>query len=186
MADPNWTAQYQFNLTPEQNGFTRILYGSPTVTTVTGGTPANRRIEVNSNAGSVVFELSNVPSLNLTNGATIEALVAVTDSGHAGMELTFQSTHFGVHIYTNRIEVLVADGEPPVSYATASNAGDTKVRVTVSPDSTLRVYRNDVILATRQMPAYQHALPRVLFWAEEGGTQTFRSLKYFLGGPFAP
>jgi len=192
MADPNWTAQYNFGQTPEQNGFTRILYGSPTVNLVTTGHTSNRRIEVNSTAGDVVFLLSSTPSLNnKTLGATVEAVVAVSGSGDAGFELTFQTNHFGIQIYSDRITVAINDGNEPTAVAVGqSNSADTTVRATVTPgegtDGRLRVYRNGVLVHTVDLIPSDQPMPRVLFWAESGGTQVFRAMKFYVGGPVAP
>lgn len=189
--DPNWSTQYSFSQTPEQNGFTRILYGSPVVTLVTGGQAANRRIELNTANGDVVFLLSTTPALNnKTLGATVEVVVAVTGSGNAGYELTFQTNHFGVQVYTDRITVVVNDGNGPVECAVGLlNILDTTVRATVTPegaDGVLRVYRNGLLVYTKALVPSDQPLPRVLFWGEEGGTQIIRAMKFYIGGPVAP
>jgi len=186
MPDPNWTSQYNFSTTPENNGFTRVLHGSPDINLVMTGQTANRRIEIDSTSGSAVFLLSNVPSLNITQGATVESLVSVNGAGDAGYELTFQGTFFGVQVYQNKITIVVNDGNGPQEFVTDSNATDTIVRATVSPSSILNVYRNGVLIATKAMPASSSQLPRVLFWGEDGGIQTFKSLKFYIGGPVAP
>ena len=186
MADPVWTNQYALNQTPEQNGFTRVLYSSPVVNAVTTGTPANRRVEITSSTGDAVFVLSNVPSLDISNGATIETTLSCSGSGDAGFELTFQTTHFGIQVYQNSVTVVVADGLPEHTIDTSSNSSDTIIRATVSSDNTLRVYRAGVLVDTRSMPLDNHPLPRVLWWGEAGGTQIFRALKYYVGGAVAP
>ncbi len=187
MADPNWTAQYSMAQTPEQNGFTRVLYGDPVVTLVTSGSPANRLISLNTTNGDAVFILSSVPSLNLTVGATIEVTTNCSGAGDAGFELTFSGNFFGIQIYESKITVYVNDGQEPHEFTTASNASNTIVRATVSSDKTLRVYRNGTLIDTRTMPdVTEQPLPRVLFWGEGGGTQVFKAMKYYIGGPFAP
>lgn len=186
MPDPVWTNDYSMNQTPEQNGFTRRLYNSPSIQTVTGGNPAQRRIEIGSTGGDAVFELSNVPSLQLSNGATIEVLCSCTGAGDAGFELTFINTHFGIQVYQTAISVLVNDGQGEHIVATASNSADTRIRATVASDGTLNVYRNGSLIDTRTMPADVHALPSVLFWGEGGGTQIFRQMRFYLGGPVVP
>ena len=187
MPDPIWTNQYSFSQTPEQNGFTRILYDAPLLTIQTTGPTANRRVEINSDAGSAVFQISNVPSLTTLLGATAEIIAAISGPGNAGIELTFQDRYFGVQVYENRITVAVDDGQGPHEVAAGqSNSGNTTIRVTVSPDFTLRVYRAGVLVDTRALPGTEKPLPRVLFWGEEGGTQIFRTLRYYIGGPVAP
>jgi hypothetical protein len=191
MADPNWSAQYNFGQTPEQNGFTRVLYGEPTVSLVTSGNTANRRIDINSDTGDVIFLLSTVPNLNnKTQGATVEVVAAVTGAGNAGFELTFQTNHFGIQIYSDKITVTINDRQEPHEFAIGqSNETNTTVRATVTPDGadgTLRIYRNAVLVDTRALVPSDQPLPRVLFWAEAGGSQTIRAMKFYIGGPVAP
>lgn len=186
MPDPVWSAQYSTNQSPEQNGFTRRLYNSPTVNEVTGGNPANRRLELVTTNGDAVFELTSVPALNLSNGATAEVIASSSGPGHAGFELTFNQTNFGVHIYPNSIAVVVSDGLGEHVVATAANTSDVTVRATVSSDSTLRVYRAGVLIETRVMPPDPHNLPSALFWGEGGGTQIFKAMRFYIGGPVAP
>lgn len=188
--DPNWSAAYNFANSPEQNGFTRVLYGTPTVNTVTSGQAANRRIELGTTGGDCIFLLSSVPSLSLAQGATAEAVVSCSGAGDAGFELTFQGNNAAVQIYTNKITVTVNDGfGEHVCADGLSNATDTTVRITITQDTqfgTVRVYRNTALVATVPMSPSDQPQPRVLFWGESGGTQIFRQMKYYLGGAVAP
>jgi hypothetical protein len=185
LAEPSWSFTYNLASTPEANGFTRTLSGSPAVTTQTTGPAANRRVEINSTNGSCVFLTSSVPSLDPNVGATAEATVSVTGAGDAGFELTFLDRHIGIQVYMDKITVTTPDGLPDHEFPTVSNATDTVVRLTYSPDGTARVYRNGVLLATLAIPSTPHSFQRVLWWGEGGGVQIVRSLKFFIGGPVA-
>jgi hypothetical protein len=182
--DPTWTSQYNLAQTPEANGFTRTLYDNPVVNAVTGGSPANRRVEINSDAGSCVFVTSAVPSLDGDTGVTAEVVVASSGSGNAGFEVTFLDRAIGVQVYADRITV--ADGlNEPASFPTAANTANTTVRLTYQ-SGTARVYRNGTLLATLTPPFLGMPFQRVLWWGEEGGTQVWRALRYWSGGAMAP
>lgn len=185
VADPVWTATYNFGNTPENNGFTRQVNGG-VVTTVTGGTPANRRVEINSTNGEAIFLTSNVPSLNMNVGATVQMTVAVSGTGNAGVELTFLDRAFGIQVYANRITVAILDGNGAQEVSALANTGDTIIRATVSPDLTLRVYRNNLLISTKTLGPTTQPFQRVLWWGEEGGVQIFRQLAYYIGGAVAP
>lgn len=192
MPDPVWTQQYNLQQTPEQNGFTRTLSGSPTVTTQTSGPAANRRVEVNSNNGDCVFLTSQVPALDATVGATAESVCSCSGAGNAGFELTFLSRAFLVMVFENRIDVTICrDGAPQPSdeqsIPTASNGSNITLRFTTDGSSNLRVYRNGVlILGPTPLPACVKPFQRVLWWGEAGGTQIFRAFRYYIGGAVEP
>jgi hypothetical protein len=187
MADPVWTQQYALNQTPEQNGFTRTLYGSPTVNTVTGGTPSSRKVEILSTASdSCVFSTSNVPAINSSVGITAEIIASCTGAGDAGFECTFLDRYVGVQLYSNKITIVISNGQAESVFPTAANTADTTVRFTYSPDGTGRVYRNAVLISAFAIPAETKPFQRVLWWGEGGGTQVFKALRYYLGGPVAP
>lgn len=191
MPDPVWTQQYAFNQSPEGNGFTRQLYNSPVVNEVTGGNPANRRVEIDSTNGDAVFLTSAVPSLDSTVGATIEMTVAVSgnENGNAGFELTFLDRAVLVMIFPNKIGLTVAQdvGQFDQEIATASNAADTEIRVTFDATKALRVYRNDVLIAGPiSTQTAVKPFQRVLWWCEAGALATFRVMRYYLGGAVIP
>lgn len=187
MADPVWSGQYNYAQTPEQNGFTRVLYNAPVITLVTGGTPASRRVEVTSNAGDAVFQTTSVPALSVANGATVQIQVQVSGAGDAGYELTFQQLVFQVQVYANRVTVTVPDGTGEHQVDSNDNSAATvTVRSTVDATGVLRTYRNTVLIDTRQLPANTQPFQRVLWWGEGGGLQTFRQMAYYTGGPVAP
>lgn len=190
MPNPNWTAEYAFNALPEANGFTREVVGAPVQTIVTSGSPANRRVELQSDQGSVIFHGAGIP-LNEVVGATMECIVNVTGVGDAGFELTFLERHIGIQIYASRVTVTLPDGQEPHEILTPSNGSNTTFRATlirIAGVATLNLHRAGapVPIGTFIVPAYSHASPRVLFWGEEGGTQIFRALRYWLGGAMAP
>src|SRR5574341_700713 len=126
MPDPVWSAQYQMNQAPEANGFTRVLYGAPLVTEVTGGSPAQRRVEIASDAGSAVFVTSSVPSLDDTIGVTAELVARSGAPGNVGFECTFLDRALGVRMYADRIFVDIPGDAPGsginLEIATAGNA----------------------------------------------------------------
>ena len=183
MPDPAWTNQYSMNQSPEGNGFSRTLYGTPVITEVTGGSPANRRVEINSNNGSVVFITSQVPSLNDDTGATVEMIVDVSGAGNAGFELTFLNRYIGVQIYTNRITIQAGNGLQEA--ATPSNASNVTIRLIYAAGQ-CSIYRNGSLVGTYAVAVNANSFQRVLWWGEEGGTQIFRALRYWVGGAMAP
>ncbi len=194
MPDPVWTSTYNYSQTPEANGFTRTLYDNPVVNTVTGGAAAQRRVEVNSNNGSAVFLTSNVPSLAEANGCTAEMVVANSGPGDAGFEVTFLNHVFGVRVYTDKVMIDSVTNDPSVTeVAVAASVGDRTLRVTLTPDTpdpttnrTLRVYLNGALIHTSVLNRRDSAFQRFLWWGEEGGTQIFRQMKLYIGGPVAP
>jgi hypothetical protein len=191
MPDPAWTQQYQFNQSPEGNGFTRRLYRTPIVTEVTGGNPANRRVEIDSTNGDAVFITSAVPSLDSSVGATAEMVVNVTGAadGNAGVELSFLDRAVLLMVYPNKIGISAAqeDGQIEQEVATASNAPDTEVRMTLDASKDLRIYRNDaLILGPISTQTKTKPFQRVLWWGESGALVTFRALRYYLGGAVIP
>ena len=191
MPDPAWTAQYNFAQTPEGNGFTRQLHNDPIVTLIQGGNPANRRVDVDSTNGDAVFLTSQVPSLDSTIGATIEMTVAVSGAadGNAGFELTFLDRAVLVMVFPNKIGLTVAQdaGQFDQEIPTASNSGDTEIRVTFDATKALRVYRNDVLIAGPiSTQTAVKPFQRVLWWCEAGAIATFRVMRYYLGGAVVP
>ena len=191
MPDPNWTLNASFSQTPESNGFTRETYGAPVINQVTTGPQANRRVEVNTDAGGVVWKTSQVPSLDPAIGCTLEYVCSCSGAGNAGIELTFLSRAVMVQVYQNKIvSILASDGIPQqviTEAATASNASDTTVRVTFDSSNNIRVYRNGtLIIGPVAVPVCVKPFQRILWWAEEGGTQIFKQVKAWLGGAMAP
>lgn len=189
MADPVWTSQYNTAQTPEGNGFSRTLYNNPTVNIVSSGTPANRRVEIVSNSGACVFETASVPSIDSSIGVTAESLLSCNGTGDAGFELTFLDRFCGINVFANKIILSLPDGSGGVTeqtFATAANTGDTLIRFTYSPDGTGRIYRAGALVTAVALPELAKPNQRVLFWGEGGGTQTFKTMKYYLGGPVAP
>lgn len=184
-----WTAQYNFGQAPEQQNFTRSVYGATAVVKVNStGPTANRNLTVtesDANSG-VAFLTSSIPSFDATRGATAEATVAVTGAGDAGFEVTFLDHAFGLNIATSGL-ILDVDGAPEQVVATASNAGATTFRITIDATATLNVYRAGVRVAGPiALPVVAHPFQRFLFWGESGGAQVFTALAYYIGGAVAP
>jgi len=192
MPDPAWTQQYNFAQTPENNGFTRQLYNSPVITLTQGGNPANRNVNVDSTAGDAVFLTSSVPSLSSSIGATAEMIVAVSGAaeGDAGIELTFLDRAVLVLVFPNKVSISICNdiiGNQESEYPTASNSGDTTIRVTFDSNKDLRVYRNAILLAGPLSTANcVKPFQRVLWWVETGAIGTFKALRYYLGGAVVP
>lgn len=189
MPDPVWTFQYNFGQTPENNGFTRDNYGA-TVNTVTGGQTANRRVEITGTSPSVgcAFLTSTIPSLDPNIGVTVEGIMQVT-GGQAGLEMTFLNYAVTLDLLPASLQLrAVGDaGTELVEVATPSNSGQTTIRITFSPDRSVRVYRNGTLLGTiPTAPTLTMPFQRVLWWGEGQGTQTFRALRTYLGGAVAP
>jgi len=192
MPDPVWTASYNFAQTPEGNGFTRTLYNSPVVTLTTSGSPANRKVVVDSTNGDVVFLTSAVPSLDSGVGATAEFQVAVTGAaeGDAGVELTFLDRAVLVQVYPNKIVTSICNdliGNQEQTFATASNGTDTLVRITFDATKNLRVYRAGTLVAgPLSTDNCVKPFQRVLWWAESGAVATFKIFRYYIGGAVVP
>ena len=191
MPDPNWSTQFNFSQTPETNGFTRQVYGTPVIQEVTSGSQANRRVEINTDAGSVVWGTTQVPSLDPTIGCTLEYVCNCTGTGNAGIELTFLSRVVAVQVYAAEVRFYtVQDGvepPPPTIVLTTANSANTTIRVTFDSSNNVRVYRNGtLIIGPQAVPVAVKPFQRVLWWAEEGGVQTFRTIKVWLGGAMAP
>ncbi len=191
MPDPAWTQQYNFQQTPEQNGFTRTLSGSPVVTTQTSGPAGGRRVEVTSTNGDCVFLTSQVPSLDSNVGVTMEMVLSCSGAGDAGFELTFLNIAFLIMVFANRIDLTLVQDEVPgqvdLSIPTATNGVDVEIRATVDGSKVLRLYRNDVLISgPHQLNPCVKPFQRVLWWGEGGGTQIFRALRYYLGGAVVP
>lgn len=188
MPDPVWTAEYDFSSTPEANGFTRVLYNTPTLTLVTSGSPANRRVEVNSDQGSVVFVTSSIPSFDDSVGATGEAGLAVSGTGDAGFEMTFLNRAMLIQIFQSSLLVTLAGdtGEQNYEFVTGDNTANTLWRATYQSGQ-LRVYRAGVLVAgPLTVPVAIKPFQRFLWWGEGGGAQVFRKLVYYVGGAVAP
>jgi hypothetical protein len=195
MPDPVWSSQYNYGQTPENNGFTRELYGSASLNLVTGGQAANRRVEVTSQpGGGYVFTTSNVPSLDGTIGATGEAVCNPgSGAGHCGFEMTFLDRAVFVQIFADRVEVECC-GDPPnqhvyLTVQTASNVSDLTWRFTYAAGQ-FKVYRSGVLVADVAAPVCAKPFQRFLWWAEGSGsgvsTQTFRALRLYTGGAVQP
>ena len=191
MPDPAWSFQASFSQLPEANGFTRELYGSPVINAVTTGPQANRRLEVNTDNGGVVFFTTQIPSLSTVSGCTMEFVCSCNGIGNAGIELTFLDRVVTVQVYQNKVQLrMVSDGIPQevVNEAnTAANTSDTTFRVTFDDQNKARVYRNGtIILGPTDVPTCVKPFQRVLWWAEEGGTQIFKQIRFWLGGAMIP
>ena len=199
MPDPAWTEDYNINNSPEENGFTRILTGSPTILEQTTGNPNDRRLEITSDNGEAVFTTSSVPSLDMTVGATLEAVGLVSGVGDAGFELTFLDLAILVNVMENSVNLSIPPGtDAPggagnfvdgqeIVIATAPNNVKTTWRVTIDSARDWRVYR-DVVLVAGPIATHFIVKPfqRILFWGEGGGTQSFYDMKYFIGGSVVP
>ena len=190
MPDPVWTSSYNYAQSPEQNGFTRTLYNDPVVTEITSGNPANRRVEINSNNGDVVFLTSSVPSLDSSVGATAEAVVNVSGAGDAGFELTFLNMGTLIQVLQNSILLSFCNdfgGYQEFLFSTSPNNVDITIRFTVDGSRQARLYRNTVLIdGPRTIPVCIKPFQRVLWWGESGGTQIFKGMKYYIGGAVVP
>ena len=187
MADPVWSAQYNFGSTPEQNGFTRFLYHpNPVITPVTSGPGANRRLEVDTSAGGgVSFLTTSVPAFNAALGMTAEITVNVTGPGDAGFEVTFLEFPIGLNIYTDRA-TLERIGTTPLEAATASNSADIAWRITFDTTN-LRVYRAGALVFGPLAPVmYPKPSQQFQFWVEGGSAAIYRGMKYYIAGAVAP
>lgn len=187
MPDPNWTVAYNFGNTPEANGFTRFIHPpEPLVTLVTSGSPANRRIEVDTSAGGdISFLTSNVPNLNEAIGMTAEATVHVSGPGDVGFEATFLNFPVAINIFVDRV-FLERLGEPAIEVLTPSNAADIIWRVTYD-GTNIRVYRAGALVIGPVAPVlYSKPSQQFQFWVESGAVAIYRALKYYLGGAVVP
>jgi hypothetical protein len=185
MPDPTWTAEYNTGNSPEENGFTRVLSGSPGVNEVTSGNPANRRVEIDSLDGEAVF-ITNVPSFNASQGATLEAdfNFISANGGNIGAEITFADNAFGATIFENNVEF------------TLNGIGVETVPVVALGRHTWRMtflgsmailYRDEVLVDTVQ--ATQPLSPRIqraLWWVGEGAIGAMHGLRYYTEGAVAP
>lgn len=183
MPDPVWSSQYNYGSTPEQNNFTRVQYQTPVLTLQQTGPGANRRVELNTNGGSMVFVASSVPNILENVGATAEMICSTNGAGDVGFELRLLQHVFGIRVYVDRIFVDVPGAI--TEHLTASNAADVTIRITYGA-GTMSLYRNGVLVVTRAIPQVINASQSFMFWGEEGGTQIFRAMKLYLGGPVAP
>jgi len=185
MPDPSWTLVYNFKHTPEWNRFTRNLYGSPIVQ------ENSQNLTLDTNNGDVAFVTSDVPSLDMSLGATLEIEASTTLTGDIGAEFTFLDAAFGFRIYLNKVIVdIVSNNWPPYIWrevATADNSSPTLWRLTIDNTRQLRLYRATVlIVGPESIPVKTCPFQRVLFWGEEGGVQTFTKMAFWLGGAMAP
>ncbi len=199
MPDPVWTEVYNMGNTPEQNGFTRTLQGSPTITENSGGNPANRNVEINSDNGDAVFLTSVVPSLSMPPGATLEAEGSVSGSGDGGFELTFLDCAILVNVFENFVNYSMPSGfsepnrggvtVPGIEADVATDSNNTRIvwRVTIDGSRNWNIYRDEILVAG-PIPAHFLIKPfqRILWWGEGGGIQTFYTMKYYIGGAVAP
>lgn len=193
MPDPAWTQNYATNQSPESNGFTRNINRSPVITEITTGNPANRRVEIDSDNGDVVFLTSSVPSLDPLVGVTIEADIQTAGPGDAGFELTFLNAAVLVNVYSGSVDISIPRGDDgtgasETTFITADN-GDTEHiwRYTFDASRNVRLYRDEIlvggpILASTVTKPFQ----RVLWWGEGGGTQIYWGFRYFIGGAVVP
>ncbi len=197
MPDPSWTMQYLMNQTPEGNGFTRqFCYSQQAIVTeVTGGNPADRRVEIDATAGpqaGVVFATSQVPSLDSSIGITAEMIVNVSGdpNGDAGIELTFLDYALLLCIYPNKLNVYCGgDGQNSINtdVPTPPNNVDTLWRILFYPNHTMEVYRAGILVyGPVLMPISTMAYQRVLWWAESGALAVFKAFRYYLGGAVIP
>jgi hypothetical protein len=187
MPDPIWSFTYNVSASPEAQGFTRFIHEpAPTITIQTTGPSANRRVQVNTDAGGdVSFLTSNVPALNSTAGFTAEALMSVNGVGNGGFEATFLDKDVQVLIYQTKAQILLNTGVAG-EVITASNASDTLWRATF--DGThIRLYRAGVLVLGPLLPTvYTSPYQRFQFWAEGGGTVIVKAMKYFIAGAVVP
>src|SRR6266705_5828429 len=179
MADPVWTFTYSMNQTPEGNGFTRVIHApDPVVTLVTGGAPANRRIEVDTSAGGdISFLISTVPALDDVVGMTAEALCNVSGPGDVGFESTFLTLDVQLIILEPSATLLLV-GQPGITVATASNNADILWRITYGGalDQNIRVYRAGILTIGPQAPVFQtNPFQQFQFFVEGGSVGIFKS-----------
>lgn len=183
MPDPVWTGQYDLTKSPEAKGFARWSQGDPVVTLVTAGQAANRRVEIQTDAGNIYIQRA-VPSL-VRAGFTLEIEAASVGAGAAGIEVALPELAFSLFVREAAIDVLVCDGQGPRSFPTASNAAGCRLRVTF--DGTVaRAYRNGVLVVQGNAPDLPLPWRYVGFFAEGGGTQAFRAVRWYVGGAVAP
>jgi hypothetical protein len=192
MPDPTWTEEYNLQSSPEVNGFTRQLDGSPVVNEVTSGNPSQRRVEIDSTNGDAIFVTSNVPAFDKTVGATLEADVQCTGTGDIGFEITFLDGVCLAMIWQDRITIEFPTGQtiPGAEYEAAGQDNSTnpvKVRLLAKPDGNFECYRDGVlILGPLPYSDAVRSFQRFLWWGEGGGTQKMRGIRYYLGGAVAP
>lgn len=200
MPDPTWTDEYNLQSSPEDNGFGRQLVGIPTIVEQTTGSPANRRVEIQSDLGDVIFTTAAVPSLDEAVGASAEVDVEVTGQGDAGFEFTFLDGAALVNVFSDLVNLSIPqgdDGTPGTELNFASNnTVPIRIRLTVDPSRNVRLYRALIadlvwseltnVSTPPVAPVTAKPFQRVLWWGEGGGTQIFRGLRYFTGGPVVP
>lgn len=191
-ASPVWTDTYDTALTPEANGYTRLLYGSPAITVVSNGSPGGRHVAIDATNGDAYFLTSTVPTLEAFLGATLEWKVGVVGPGEAGMQLTFLDHATLVDVFADSVTLNacsdVGGGYVSQNVPTASNAAATTTfRLTFDMDSQIRLYRNGVLtVGPLTAPQCLKDSQSILWWGESGATATFTSVSYYLGGPVAP
>jgi len=197
--DPNWTAEYAWNRSPEGNSFALIddlgrdSSTHPAVTAVTSGNPSLRRLEVDSDVERAVFKTSGSPGFDPTVGATMEAVLScAAGSGNAGIEVTFLNTAVSLAVTPDRTWLDIPGGtEPSISeeFLGQDNTSAVRFRITMDGSRTVRVYRDGVELGSGWTAPTLADLKaeRALIWGEGGGLQTFQdTLAYFVGGAVAP
>jgi hypothetical protein len=199
MADPTWDDQYDYSKSPEDNGFTRTIYKKdksptgkdPVVTETKTGPSANRKVEVDSTDGNVIFIAENPSGMDEDTGVTVDAMVSVTGVGHAGVELTFRNTAILIDIWESNVQIYCPKGRSTVPWthqdiATASNA-KAIFRITYKKSEGVALYRNGLhLFGPTKTPQIPKPYNRILWWGEDGGTQTFHDLKYYFKGVSAP
>lgn len=202
MPTPNWSYAYQTSQTPEANGFTRLNQTPPmpVVTLVTGGSPAQRRIEVTTipndpdtgqQANDIVFLINNVPSFDVSRGMTAEAMLNVSGAGDVGFEARFIGVALSVCVFQNRV-TLEAPWKPDLptyfEAATANNNADLLWRTTFDGANAM-IYRAGVaVLGPIPIPLRIAALPQAnfMFWFEGGGVGIIKQMNFFIGGAVVP
>lgn len=193
MPTPSWSFTYNMAQTPEANGFTRLIHSpDPIITLVTSGTPANRRIEVNTDGGGdLICLINNVPSFSVANGMTAEALINVAGAGDVGFEARFIGLAISVSIFSGKVRLEIPFSQTTPTYveaATAANNADILWRTTFD-GSNARIYRAGVlVLGPVSMIVKVGEMPQAnfMFWFEGGGTGIIKSMNFFIGGPVVP
>ncbi len=190
MPTPTWSSQYDFGLTPEENGFTRISYGpsGATVTLTTIGNTSNRKVtltETNPSDG-VSFVINNVPNLNPSVGFTAEMICAVLGDGDAGVELRYSDGAIGLNIFQTRV-LLTIPGSNEIVVDTVDNSVDTLWRLTCNASREIRVYRDGIqVTGPHIMPASSFPQASYQWWGESGGTQVIKAQRVYFGGAVIP
>lgn len=202
MPTPSWTFSYNMAQTPEQNGFTRLNQSPPmpVINLVTGGNPANRRIEVTTiaanpdqgiQANDIVFLINNIPNFDVAIGMTAEALLSVSGVGDVGFEARFIGIAISVSIFQDRVRLEAPWLSTVPTYIEAPTLpNDVNVLWRTTFDGAdARIYRAGVLaLGPVAIPLRVAALPQsnFMFWFENGGTGIIKAMNFFIGGAVVP